>query len=100
MAFQGISFSNPGYLCYCSATVNGLLASDVITSNLVQGHCFTCKFLLSKRTDASTEQSSLPLKKYIAASHEQFNSTRQQDPSEFLDCLLKKCDVLSELTRS
>ena len=98
--FQGIPFTNPGYICYCNASVNGILASATISSNLVQTHCAICKILLSMRSDVSNNQSSLLLKEHVARMYTQFNSKRQQDPSEFIYCLLKMCSVLSKLTRS
>ena len=98
--FKGISFTNPGYLCYCNSSVNGLLASEIISSNLAQDHCVVCSFLLSKRSDNSYEQSAFLLKHHIARINAQFNNTEHQDPSEFIYCLLRECNMLSELTRS
>ena len=101
-SFQGIPFTNPGYLCYCNASVNGILASEIISSNMIQSDCAICSFLLSMRSNASHghNQSSLLLKEHLASVHTVFNSKRQQDPSEFIFCLLKKCDIISGLTKS
>ena len=99
--FRGISFTNEtGYLCYCNSSVNSLLASEIICSNLVQSHCVVCSILLSKRSDDSHKQSSLLLKEHVANIHKQFNSSRQQDPSEFIYCLIQVCNILCELTKS
>ena len=98
--FQGVSFFNPGYLCYCNSSVNGLLASKIITTKVNPSHCASCSFLHAKKSDLSTDQSSLLLKELVAQRHEQFNSFDQQDASEFLSCLIKDCSFLYDLTLS
>ena len=98
--FQGISFSNPGYLCYCNSSINGFLASNKISESIQQEHCTCCNILDAKKNDISFSQSSLLLKEWVAAKYEQFNSSRQQDPSEFMNCVINECNILSRLTKS
>ena len=97
--FQGISFSNPGYLCYCNSSINGFLASNKVSESIQQEHCACCSILEAKKSDVSLNQSSLLLKEWVAAKYEQFNSSRQQDPSEFMNCVIKECNVLSSLKK-
>ena len=101
-SFQGIPFTNPGYLCYCNASINGILASEIISSNIIQSDCAICSFLLSMRSNDSQghEQSSLLLKEHLASMYTVFNSKRQQDPSEFMSCIINECSILSNLTKS
>ena len=77
-----------------------MLASNIITSELVPSHCVYCSFLHGKKNDTSTNQSSLLLKELIAQGHKEFDSHDQQDPSEFLNSLTKDCHFLSQLTKS
>jgi len=65
----------------------------------VENHCTSCSFFDSKRGDKATLQSSLRLKEWVASNHQEFDSTRQQDPSEFVECLLTDCSILDELTK-
>ena len=98
--FRGIPFSNPGYLCYCNATINGFLASKIISSSITPHHCACCDILESKKNDYSFGQSSELLREVVAQKNPQFNSSRQQDPSEFMTCIIKGCNILSGLTKS
>ena len=100
--FQGISFINPkgSNLCYCNSAINCILASNTIVSNISQYHCAYCSFLYLKLNDPSSDQSSIQLKNWIAQKNPQFRSRRQQDPSEFLNCLIIECHKLTQLTRS
>ena len=99
-SFSGISFENPGYLCFCNSSVNGLLASNIISSKVSQSHCLSCDFLDSRKNDYSLEQSSLILKEWVAYYHPQFDTEDQQCPAEFISCILKQCRILADLTKS
>ena len=98
--FEGRSFQNPGYLCYCNSSINALLSSNHITSSITPDHCAYCNFLYEKNNNDSINQSSLRLKKWIAEKYPEFQSTDHQDPSEFMNCLLHECPKLKQLTQS
>ena len=98
--FQGISFSNPHNLCYCNASVNGILASRTIFESIQPEHCACCDILNSKKTDFSIHQSSNLLKQIVASKHPEFDNSDQQDPYEFMSYIINECSVLSQLTQS
>ena len=100
--FQGISFLNPrgSNLCYCNSAINCILASNIIALNLTSNHCAYCSFLHLKKNDPSSDQSSHQLRNMIAQNNPQFRSQQQQDPSEFLNCLIIQCPKLMQLTKS
>ena len=101
VTFEGISFTSPGgYLCYCNSTINAILASNVIASNLNPAHCGCCNILYAKKVDPSINQSSIELKNWIAQKYTEFQSREQQDPSKFKNFLLIECAILAQLTTS
>ena len=98
--FKGISFLNPRNLCYCNSSINALLASNIISSNLIECFCKYCHFFYRRRIDSSKDQLSVILKNWIAQKNPEFQSTGQQDPSEFLNCLIRECPKFTRLTKS
>ena len=100
LPFEGISFQNPGYLCYCNSSINALLSSNHVASSITANHCNYCSFLYEKKTNYSINQSSLRLKEWIGQKYSEFQSTDHQDPSEFMNCLLHECLKLKQLTQS
>ena len=97
--FKGISFNNPGAICYCNSVINAVLSSNNITKNITPYHCAYCSFLCKKFNDSSLNQSSMQLKNWIAQLHPEFSLPRHQDPAEFMNCLILKCYKLTQLTR-
>ena len=99
--FSGIAFDNPNNRCFCNASCNALLSSQIIASNVNPTHCIGCNFLFSKRQTQHGLHSSSVIKEWIAStSRTTFDNGDQQDPGEFIQHWIENCDVLSDLTKS
>ena len=100
MAFSGIRFDNPGNQCFANGSINTLLSSEQISSAVNSSPCFCCDFLHGmKNATRGGIHSSYPLKTWVASFNEDFDNCMQHDPSEFIQNLINRCNVLAEATK-
>ena len=98
--FTGVAFDNPMNRCYCNSSCNALLSSEIIASTVYPGHCISCDFLYAKRHATQGIHSSQELKNWVASTHSVFDNNDQNDPGEFIQALIEKCNVLNDLTKA
>jgi hypothetical protein len=97
----GILFENPkgNNLCYVNSCINALLFSETVLNQLKNGSNSLIVKSLIRLAEGNGTQNAGCFRKSVAEFFPDFNNNNQQDPMEFMYCLINILDCLKNLTR-
>jgi uncharacterized UBP type Zn finger protein len=98
---DGICFENPKgtNLCYVNSCLNALMTSETVLNQLKNGSNSLIARSLIRLAEGNGTQNAGCFRKSVAEFFPDFNNNNQQDPMEFMYCLINILDCLKNLTR-